>query len=324
MNQMQLKLKSSPFKRWALAMGYILVVAVFLAGCGAADNSAKAEGEDKLKITATIGMIKDVVANIGGEHVEVTGLMGEGVDPHLFKATQGDVKKLDQADLIFYNGLHLESKLTDILDNMSKDKTTVAVAEFVDESKLLDGDPSAGTQHDPHVWFDLEHWITVTEVIRDTLVEEDAEHADAYKENAEAYLAKLQELHTYTKEQIATIPKERRVLVTAHDAFGYFGQAYDIEVTGLQGISTASEAGVKDVTDLVDYLVENEIKAVFVESSISDKSINAVIEGAKAKGHDIQMGGELFSDAMGSEGTEEGTYLGMVRHNVDTIVSALK
>ncbi|MFC5987461.1 metal ABC transporter solute-binding protein, Zn/Mn family [Marinicrinis lubricantis] len=307
-----------------IALAAVLILVLTACGSSGESFSSGAKDDSKLKVTTTIGMITDVAKEVGGEHVQVTGLMGEGVDPHLFKATQGDVRKLDEADIIFYNGLHLEAKLGDILEQMNEDKPTIAVAEAIEASKLLAGDEEAGEQYDPHVWFDVSHWMTVTETIRDELMKIDPDHSEDYEKNAEAYLTELQELHTYAKVQIASIPEESRVLVTAHDAFHYFGKAYDIEVRGLQGISTASEAGVKDVTDLVDFLVERKIGAVFVESSVSSKSIDAVIEGAEAKGHQIQEGGELFSDAMGPEGTEEGTYIGMVRHNVDTIVGALK
>lgn len=314
----------SKVKRFTIGL-LIFALALFTSvGCSNQKETATNGDEDgKLKITTTIGMIKDVTENIGGEHVEVTGLMKTGVDPHLYKASQGDIKKLDEAELILYNGLHLEGKMGEIFEKMEKSKPVIAVTRDIKEDDLR----SAGNGikgHDPHVWFSVQHWMTVTETIRDVLIEQDPDHAETYKANAEKYLAQLQELDAYAKEQIASIPEEGRVLVTAHDAFGYFGDAYGIEVMGLQGLSTASEYGSKDVSNLRDYLVEKKIKAVFVESSVPKKSIEAVVEGAKKKGHEVKIGGELFSDAMGKEGTEEGTYIGMVRHNVDTIVSALK
>lgn len=301
----------------------VFMLALFMAvGCSN-NKETTTNSEGKLKITATIGMIADVTKNVGGEHVEVTGLMKTGVDPHLYKASQGDIKKLGEAELILYNGLHLEGKMGEIFEKMEKQKPVIAVTRDIDEDALRSAnDGTAG--HDPHVWFNVQHWMTVTETIRDVLVEQDPAHADTYKANAEEYMAQLEELDAYVKEQIASIPEEGRVLVTAHDAFGYFGDAYGIKVMGLQGLSTASEYGSKDVSTLRDYLVDNKIKAVFVESSVPKKAIEAVVEGAKEKGHEVNIGGELFSDAMGEEGTEEGTYIGMVRHNVDTIVSALK
>jgi manganese/zinc/iron transport system substrate-binding protein len=299
----------------------LFVLTLSIAGCSSAEKTNNQDG--KIIVTTTIGMIADVVKNVGGEHVAATGLMKSGVDPHLYKASQGDIKKLEQADIIFYNGLHLEGKMVDIFEKMAEEKPTIAVTKEIPESKLrTPADGSAG--HDPHVWFNVQHWISATETIAAELSKLDPEHEQDYQANGEEYIGKLVALDQYAKEQIATIPEETRVLVTAHDAFGYFGDAYDIKVMGLQGISTASEYGSKDVSSLRDYLVENKIKAVFVESSVPKKAIEAVIEGAKEKGHEVIIGGELFSDAMGAEGTEEGTYLGMVKHNVDTIVNALK
>ncbi|RTE08747.1 metal ABC transporter solute-binding protein, Zn/Mn family [Paenibacillus whitsoniae] len=311
--------------RLVLTVGTV-VFALALTACASQETAGKQGGEQsgKVQAAATIGMITDIVKHVGGEHVEVTGIMKAGVDPHLYKASEGDIGKFDKADIIFYNGLHLEGKMGEILEKMAKNKPTVAVSQHIPASKLRAGDPEQGTEHDPHIWFNVQHWMTAAETVRDELTKFDSAHAEAYKKNAEAYLKELKELDAYAREQIATIPEGQRVLVTAHDAFGYFGDAYSIKVMGLQGISTASEAGSKDVTELRDYLVANKIKAVFIESSVPRKSIDAVIQGAKEKGHTIAVGGELFSDAMGDDGTKAGTYVGMVRHNVDTIVQALK
>ncbi|MBP1154344.1 MULTISPECIES: zinc ABC transporter substrate-binding protein [unclassified Paenibacillus] len=320
---METKSSMLSFKRFIMTILF-LGLAVTLAACGGSKEvGGNTADEGKIKVTSTIGMIHDLVKQVGGEHVEAYGLMQPGVDPHLYKASQGDLKKLEQADIIFYNGLHLEGKMIDIFEQMAKSKPTVAVTKNIAESELLASDEE-GMEHDPHVWFNVQHWISATETIRDELVKVDAAHADSYKSNANAYIKELEEMDQYAKAQLATIPQQQRVLVTAHDAFGYFGKAYGVEVRGLQGMNTASEYGSKDVSDLRDYLVANQIKAVFVESSVPKKSIEAVIEGAKRQGHEIQIGGELFSDAMGEEGTPVGTYLGMVRHNVDTIVKALK
>lgn len=306
-------------KIWLKTVGICLVVVMSI-GLFACSNE---EGENgKIKVTSTIGMIGDVVGNIGGEYVESTSLMKPGIDPHLYKATQGDINKLDEADIIFYNGLHLEGKMEDIFEKMSNEKPTVPVTKNVSTSVLLEGDD--GSQFDPHLWFNVQYWISAAEVIRDELIALDEENKTYYENNADEYITKMKELDAYAKEQIASIPEENRILVTAHDAFGYFGEAYGIKVMGLQGISTESEVGSKDVSELRDFLVENKIKAVFVESSVPKKTIEAVIEGAKSMGHEVKIGGELYSDAMGDEGTKEGTYLGMVRHNVDTIVSNLK
>ncbi|WP_433943127.1 metal ABC transporter solute-binding protein, Zn/Mn family [Paenibacillus sp. SN-8-1] len=295
---------------------------IVLSACGNSKSLSYQDG-GKVKITTTTGMITDITRQVGGSHVEVTGLMSAGVDPHLYKASQGDIRKLDEADIIFYNGLHLEGKMVEIFENMAKTKTTVAVSDSIERSALRSG-ALMKTEYDPHIWFDVRLWMKATEKVRDTLTEKDPAHAEDYKNNAAAYLKQLEQLHQEVIEQILTIPEASRVLVTAHDAFGYFGDAYHLKVMGLQGISTASEAGTKDVTDLRDYLVSNKIKAVFIESSVPRKAIDAVIQGAREKGHEIKIGGELFSDAMGKEGTHEGTYIGMVRHNVKTIAEALK
>ncbi|WP_371263410.1 metal ABC transporter solute-binding protein, Zn/Mn family [Paenibacillus sp. 1_12] len=314
---------STAFKKLVLIVSSICFMAA-IAACSSIDMSDKpAAGEPKLKVTTTVGMITDVVQQVGGHHVDVTGLMKPGVDPHLYKASQGDIQKLDKADIIFYNGLHLEGKMGDIFEKMSKNKVTVAVSEKIDRSKLRSG-AQMDSEFDPHIWFDVTHWMKATESIRDTLIKKDPAHSEDYKKNAEAYLKQLDALHKEVTDQIKSIPEQSRVLVTAHDAFGYFGDAYGVKVMGLQGMSTASEAGTKDVTDLRDFLVKNKIKAVFIESSVPRKAIDAVIQGAKEKGHELTIGGELFSDAMGEAGTPEGTYLGMVRHNVNTIVKALK
>ncbi|PLS17974.1 manganese transporter [Bacillus sp. M6-12] len=309
------------FKKIKATVLMFAAIGLVLAGCSG--TKANKDDDGKIKVTVTIGMIADIVKNVGGEHVEAVGLMKSGVDPHLYKASQGDIKKLDEADMIFYNGLHLEGKMVDIFEKMEAEKPTIAVTKDIPESELRGWGDDANA-HDPHVWFNVRHWISATKTVRDELANFDPDNKQEYQQNANEYIKKLEELDEYAREQIATIPEEARVLVTAHDAFGYFGDAYDIKVMGLQGISTASEYGSKDVSSLRDYLVENKVKAVFVESSVPKKAIEAVIEGAKEKGHDVKIGGELFSDAMGEEGTVEGTYIGMVRHNVDTIVQSLK
>lgn len=298
-----------------------LVLVVILTACS---SDAETSSGGKLQVTATTGMIADVAREVGGAYVDVTGLMGPGVDPHLYKASQGDIRKLEQAKVIFYNGLHLEGKMTDILEKMSSSKLVTAVTETIPIEELHSGKDTGGTEYDPHVWFNVSHWMHAAEAVRDTLVEADPDHAEEYKAQAEAYLAKLKDLDAEVREKILEIPEASRVLVTAHDAFGYFGQAYGMKVMGLQGISTAAEYGAKDVSELRDYLVDNHIKAVFVESSVPAKAMEAIIAGAAQKGHTVTIGGELFSDAMGAEGTEEGTYIGMIRHNVETIVEALK
>ena len=304
-----------------IAVLVVLMVSLALVGCGT--QGGNGTGDGKVRVTATTGMIADLAQNVGGEHVSVSALMGPGVDPHLYKASQGDIAKMEEAQIVFYNGLHLEGKMTEVFEQVGKQKPAIAVAEKIPQEKLHH--PAAfNGQADPHVWFDVQLWMYALDRVRDGLIQVDPAHKAEYEKNAEAYRKQLAEVDAYAREQIASIPKESRVLVTAHDAFGYFGAAYDLEVKGLQGISTDSEYGLKDVQGLVGELTERKIKAVFIESSVPKRAIEAVVEGAKAKGHDVKIGGQLFSDAMGDAGTPEGTYLGMVRHNVNVIVAALK
>ena len=296
----------------------VLSLSFLLFGC-----SAETEGEKEGIVVATTGQIADAIKEISGDHLQVSALMGPGVDPHLYKATQSDLSKLDKAEVIFYNGLHLEGQMLDIFEQMAKDKTVLAVGETLDEKQLLASDTDA-MLHDPHIWFDIELWQGVVKAISTQLQEEYPEFKADFQTNEAAYLKKLDDLQSYAEKRVNEIPQQQRILVTAHDAFNYFGRSQGFEVRGLQGLSTDSEYGVKDVQEMVDFLVENKIKALFIESSVSDKAMKAVIEGAKEKGHDIVIGGELFSDAMGAEGTTEGTYIGMYQHNIDTIVDALK
>lgn len=300
------------------------VVSIFLVACNSSDQT-RTNGEEggKIVVTTTIAQIADIVKNVGGEHVIVHSLMGPGTDPHLYNASQGDIKKLAEAEIIFYNGLFLEGKMNDILEKVNREKPTYAVAETVPKELLL-VDPDNENALDPHIWFDPNLWKFAVEKVRDGLIEIDPNHEQDYRHNAEKYLQLLRELDEYAKEQIEQIPKESRILITAHDAFGYFGNAYGFEVLGLQGLSTDAEYGLKDVQELIEVIVQRNIKAIFLESSIADRSINAVVEGAKEKGHEIVIGGELFSDAMGEENTFTGTYEGMFKHNIDTIVSSLK
>lgn len=311
---------NSVIRRFITTILLLVLTVMLVTACG----QQTTDGKGKLNITATTGMITDVVQQVGGEYVEVSGLMGAGIDPHLYKASQGDVKKLDDADIIFYNGLHLEGKMAEMFEALEKRKPTIAVSSYLREEQLHAAPGQSQGGHDPHIWFNVKLWISAAEVIRDTLAEKDSAHASYYKERAAAYIKELEKLDTYAREQIALIPEASRILVTAHDAFGYFGEAYGLTVTGLQGMNTMSEYGSKDVSKLRDYLVENNIKAVFIESSVPKKSIESVIEGARQLGHEVKIGGELYSDAMGDAGTVEGTYIGMVKHNVDTIVAALK
>ena len=285
-------------------------------------SSSTVSSEKQIRVVTTIGMITDIIQNVGGDRVSATGLMGAGIDPHLYKASEGDVARLAGADLIFYNGLHLEGKMAGVLERMQDQVKTVAVTEGIDRGVLL-APPEFEGAYDPHVWFDVTLWMKAVERVRDTLIEVDQDSAELYRSNTESYLAQMEELHDYVMQQAGRVSPDQRVLVTAHDAFNYFGRAYGFEVRGLQGISTAAEAGTADVQALVQFIVERRIPAMFVETSVPRRSIEAVQAAVEAKGFSVEIGGQLFSDAMGASGTPEGTYLGMVRHNIDTIVASL-
>lgn len=299
----------------------LLLAAALLAACGGGEGSARREGP--LRIVATTGIVADAAARVAGGHAEVQALMGPGVDPHLYKAGESDVRKLAEADLILYNGLHLEGKMGDILTKMARNRPVVAVTEGIPEERLREPPEFAG-QYDPHVWFDVSMWAKTLDPIARELAALDPEHAEEYRANAAAYEKELLELDRQVEERIATIPPDRRVLVTAHDAFGYFGRRYDIEVIGLQGISTLSEAGLHDLERVVELVTSRRIPAIFVESSVPRRSIEAVQAAVRDRGHQVVIGGELYSDSLGAAGAPAGTYPGMVRENVETIVEALK
>lgn len=311
-----------------LLSGLLGSLAIFLcSGCApsGSDRSDSVESEESYGVVCTIAMITDIVRQVAGDCAEVIGIIGEGVDPHLYQPTRSDVVKLSSANVVFYNGLLLESKMTDVLERVATGgKPVCAVTEAIlDRGNTLPKKGNGSEYTDPHVWMDVQGWSTGVEVIADTLSANDPKHAATYRANAAAYKARLEALDRYVSKAVATIPENRRVLITAHDAFQYMGRAYGLEVRGIQGISTESEAGLRDLEDLIKFIVTRDIPAVFVESSVADKNVRALIEGARAQGHVVTIGGELFSDAMGTPGTYEGTYIGMIDHNVATIVNAL-
>ena len=285
-------------------------------------EQTKAAGE-KLTIVTTTGIIADAVKNLAGTKAEVISIMGPGVDPHLYKATQGDLEKLTSADLIVYNGLHLEGKMGDVLEKLGRQKKVVAIADFIPKDQLRSSPDFPGS-YDPHIWFDVQLWKQATLGLQTSLNQAMPSDSAYFTSNARQWTAELDSLHNWSKIQIGLIPAEHRSLITAHDAFGYFGRAYGIDVRGLQGISTLSEYGLKDVSDLVNFIAGNKIKAVFVESSVPRKAIDAVVTGCQSKGHQVAIGGTLYSDALGPGNSPEGTYQGMVRHNVSTITNALR
>ena len=291
---------------------------IFLVACKAPTKSS-----GKLKVVVTTSMLTDLVKNIGGDLIDLQGLMGAGVDPHLYKASEGDVSKLFNADVIFYNGLHLEGKLVAVFEKMDTQKTTVALGEFLAKEGLIGSDYFA-SNYDPHVWFNIQYFKEFSDKVTSVLSEEDPKNAASFTANNLAFQQKLDLLHTAVVNTIATLAPEKRILVTAHDAFNYFGKAYGFKVVGLQGLSTATEAGVQDVQKLSEYIIANKVKAIFIESSVPRRTIEALQEAVLSKGHQVSIGGSLYSDALGDGGSVEGTYVGMFFYNIKTIVNALQ
>ncbi len=313
-----------------IALGLLLsTMLIFVGGCTPSDADTGTQADESNKnqsqqytIVATTGMITDIVEQIAGDHAEVTGLINSGIDPHLYQPTRSDIQSLMNADIVFYNGLHLEGKMTDAFERIAQQTKAFAVTAQLDRQQLLAPEEYEGN-YDPHIWMDPQAWGSAAKVISNALITHDPQNESSYTANLETLQSQIENLDQYALDSIASIPEDQRVLVTAHDAFSYFGNRYGFEVVGIQGISTESEAGVRDIERLVDLLVTRKIGAVFVESTVSQRNIQALIAGAKGRGHDVIIGGELFSDAMGAPGTYEGTYIGMIDHNITIITRAL-
>jgi manganese/zinc/iron transport system substrate-binding protein len=287
----------------------------------ASSDGAQAQ-QRRLKVVATVSMLADAVRNVGGDRVEVSSLLGEGVDPHTYRPTRTDIARLSGADLVLANGLHLEAQLEEALRSLARTKPVVFAAERIPADKLI-ADTDYPGRSDPHVWMDPQLWILVVDAVRDALAERDPAGRATYEAGAKAYADELRKLDAYSRKVLGSLPQQSRLLVTAHDAFNYFGRAYAFEVEGIQGLSTESEAGLKRIEELVRLVATRKIKAVFFESSVPDRNVRALVEGAAAAGHTLAIGGELYSDALGAPGTYEGTLIGMLDHNVTTIARAL-
>lgn len=305
----------------------IIAGAIFTTACGAAEDTATEEisEDNQLNVVATTSMMADLMEIVGGENVDVTGLMGPGIDPHDYQPSTSDVNAMTEADIVAYNGLMLEEKFVEVFEQLEEQGVFTIIAEdALDESGLLDPEEDEeDLEYDPHIWFSITHWETVTEHVADQLSEKDPDNEEYYQDNAQGYLAELDELREYVEGRIEEVPEQSRYLVTAHDAFQYFGEEFGFEVVGLQGLNPQTEAGTADISQLADFLGENEINAVFVESSVSPRGIEALIEAANSRGHEVENAGELYSDALGSEEDGTDTYLEMYRSNVDTIVDGL-
>jgi manganese/zinc/iron transport system substrate-binding protein len=301
---------------------YGLISYTLFSGCSP-KNGDNTTSSQIFHIATTTGILEDAVKNIVRDSAHVQALMGPGVDPHIYKATQGDIKILSQANLIFHNGLHLEGKLSEVLEKLSRTREVIAASAGVPSHQYLTLMEEVES-YDPHLWFDVSLWRQVVNFLGNEIMKRDTVRTKYYEQNTALYLKKLDSLHQAVKSKIQEIPQKQRVLITAHDAFGYFGRAYDIEVKGLQGISTVADIGLRDVSNLVKFIVEHNIKAVFIESSVSPKAIEAVVEGCRQRGHQVAIGGTLYSDALGAKGSGAETYIDMVDANVRTIVDALK
>ncbi len=301
--------------------GCVLSIILFV-GCSSAEKQEIYENE-KLNVVATTTMLYDLSSIIGGENVEAYGLMGVGIDPHLYKASAGDVQKMQNADVVIYNGIHLEGQMGEIFDSLDKqNKDVVCIEEGLDEDVVI-FNPMSPDSKDPHIWFDVKIWMEAAKYVAESFAEIDSDNADKYKANLEKYLTELEDLHNYILNRSAELPIEKHIIITAHDAFNYFGKAYNFEVIGLQGISTETEVGTADVSDLAKYIADNKIKAIFVESSVSTKNIEALQDAVNALGFDVEIGGELYSDSLGDASNGHDTYIATVKSNVDTIVNAL-
>lgn len=282
-------------------------------------NPSKARNE-RISVVTTTAQIADIAKNLKSDAMDVTHLMGTGVDPHIYRPTRSDIVKLRNADIIIYNGFHLEGQMVELLETLAKEKTVLSIGDEISNDLLLEGGTAT---YDPHIWMNVGVWIEATKAVEKTFSDFAPDLKDHFNARAQDYTKQLTALDQHIKDTISTIPDKARTLITAHDAFGYFGDAYGIEVIGIQGLSTESEAGLKRMEELVDLVSANKIPAIFTETSVNDRNIKALIEGAKNKGHDVALGGSLYSDAMGKEGSYEGTYIGMMDHNLRTITKAL-
>lgn len=298
-------------------LALIIIFSFLLVSC-----SSEQKKNEKLTIVTTTNIIANSIHEIVGDKANVESLMGANVDPHGYKASPSDIQKLQNADIIIHNGLHLEGKMADIFKKMSNQKTVLAVADGMDENayRRIDEDNA----YDPHVWFDVKLWSTGIEYIGKEIVKFDTLNSSFYQKNITEFTKKLTNLDLQIKENLLKIPESQRVLITTHDAFGYFGKAYNIQIKPLQGISTLSDIGLQDATNLSNFIIHNKIKCVFIESSTSHKSLQSIVDACKEKGFPVKIGGILYADALGEKNTKEGTYIGMIEANIITIIEGLK
>lgn len=309
-------------KKIKALLGALLAMLLLFTGCSS--NAGESNRSDKIQLVATTTMLADLAQAIGGDVLEVEGLMGPGVDPHLYQASAGDVGRMQNADVVLYHGLHLEGKLSEVFENLEQSKQQMIQATKGLESSDLLMDVEDQAAIDPHVWFDVSLWQKLAEYVSEELAKAYPDHAESFTQNYQAYAKQLTELDQYIQSRADELPQAQRVLVTAHDAFQYFGRAYGFEVRGLQGISTDAEAATSDVSNLSEFIANQKIKAIFIESSVPTKTIEALQSAVKARGFDVAIGGELYSDSLGDAGTGDQHYTQALKTNIDTIVDSLK
>lgn len=296
---------------------------VLLMGCNTTENKTTTAEDKKLKVVCTTSIIADVLKNVAQDKIELQALMGYGVDPHLYKATQGDLETLQEADIVFYNGVHLEGRMGDVLEKLAKKKTVLPISKGFSESKLINNSDFTDG-HDPHIWFDIDIWKSVTSYMTETLTKEDKQNAETYKTGEKKYIARLDSLDKSIANQVQQIADSNRIIITSHDALNYYSRKYDFKMRSLQGSSTAAEFGLKDISNLVDFIVEHKLKSIFAENIVSPQALEAVIKGCADKGHTVTIGGKLYSDALGPKGSTGDTYIGMLGANTKTLIEALK
>lgn len=311
---------------------------LLLAACGQADQPASDTTQPadtstsqpadtkKTDIVATTTQVADLIHQIGGDHVEVTQLMGPGVDPHGYQPSSSDTTAINDANVLAYNGFHLEAMFVPLFESLDQTDTHIISIEnaLSSDDVLASEEDDDALEYDPHIWFSIDNWKKAADYVTTELGDIDPSHADVYQSRNEAYQKSLDDLKSYVEERVEEIPESSRYLVTAHDAFQYFANEFGFEVVSVQGLNTNTEAGTGDISRLADFIAEHNIKSVFVESSVSSRNIDALIEAAASRGHTLEKGGELYSDALGDAEDGADTYIGMYKANIDTIVNALK
>lgn len=306
----------------AVGLASAVVLAGTVAGCAAAapgDGSA----DGSLRVVTTTNFITDTAEQIGGDRVRVTGLMGAGVDPHLYRAQAGDVRTLQEADVVFWNGLELESKMAEVFTELGETRPVVAVSEAIPPERRLPAG-TTGTEYDPHTWFDPTRWEFAARAIADAYRRADPHGSAYYDQRLKTFLGALRDLDAYARQRLAAVPERSRVLVTSHDAFGYFADAYGFDLAPIQGISTQAEATTADIQRVAGVIATRQVRTVFVESSVPRQTIEAVLAAARRQGREAGIGGQLYGDNAGERGSPQGSYVGALRHNVDLIADGLR